>query len=381
MITVEVPDAEMQLVALGDALSSVWSFAIALVITLAWVFAAGLSATRWAEARALLARARSAMAPRTALDVRAEMIGGVVVRGDGAREEGEAPDDAGSVVAVRLYETGSEHRPRGRLETRWREAARTVRVMPFVLRTAAGELVLVEPPRDVALRAPLVIASREAVDRRERLATLSIGMRVFVEAALRANERGQGPYREGAPGFTARPTRATPSMALHVDPPDARPRFWARFYGALTVGLLVGLGVMQVGFYVGLYDLAIHGRPALAQVLSYEPIAHARGRVTLRVDPDRRDVGGLVSTETLPASQGSARLVGTWTRCIAAPGGRVQLGSEVGIDGHGAPIFAAALLVTLLLLAGARSAHRMRRVWYEQPLVEETRPGPLRDTH
>ncbi len=295
---------------------------------------------------------------------------------------GKVEHAPGHDVAFRgeVAQTGTESESSGTWSHVWREAGRQVTVAPFYLVRAAGDRVRVEPEPTALLVDQLDGIVRIDPAHRRRVAELTPGEHVFAFGELREIAEPVAPAPGGRSrtrrGFALGPPRQGP-MLLSSEALGAR--FLAR--SATHRGLAWAAVVAAALFHLSV--LPFHARRLLG---------HDEKGVVLekRIDEYRDGEGDLVQKLVVRLRVAGAEIEEKVSRRDypgispgqALPVRHVPLlpaASVLGPAGtiHGAS--AAATLFYLLLLGAYRAVPRMRRPWYESPVIDHG-TGRLRES-
>jgi hypothetical protein len=211
-------------------------------------------------------------------------------------------DDHDVAVKVSITQEGTESETSGSWYHKWTEVDRTVAAAPFLLELADGQLVRVEPPRNVEVAGAL--DHRRWIDRRHRVLSseLMAGERIFARGRLARSDQavGAGGYRDVEWGWALH--AAGGQMLLSSEPLgdglNARARFH-RDYAWLAVFLLVATQLGLVAFYArcaGDTELAVMSGPRHYQTTDSDGDTHEHyvidvtnphvGRDTIEIDDD-----------------------------------------------------------------------------------------------
>jgi hypothetical protein len=155
-------------------------------------------------------------------------------------------EDHDVAVKVAITQSGSESESSGSWSHSWIEIDREIILAPFLLELASGQLVLVEPPKNVDVADAL--DQKVWIDRNKRVlsAELVPGEQIFARGRLERSDRAApgGVYRDVQWGWALRPTDG--QMLLSSEPLGAGLRKRADFHRRNAYWALVLLLVTQV---------------------------------------------------------------------------------------------------------------------------------------
>jgi hypothetical protein len=319
------------------------------LVAVAWWFArrqAALAAA--AEAAAAGADKRPAPGPAT--------IFGVVV--NEADDESERP-----VVRVSIRQRGKEVKRKRNWAVRWTEVARQTDAKPFLLRTAAGVEVGVEPGADVLLVDQMAETVLDGRDARRRVAAVYPGERVYVSGVLVGGAGGErGPYREE--GRSRLVPAAGGRMLISSEPLTARHLRRQRLFRGVS---MIGLGFFALAqvLFVSYHRLSAEGEVVQAEVVdSYRYVRRSRRNVRPGYAVKVRTPLGMLTSDVEPAlfTQRPATLP-----FLVASAGTYVLGTEPTLpEGRVALIAVLAILLAIFVPAGILQS----RDWWDRRLDE-----------
>ncbi len=173
-------------------------------------------------------------------------------------------EDRDVAVKVRITQAGSEAESSGSWSHSWTEIDREIILAPFYLELANGELVLVEPPKNVDVADALDQKVWINRDRRVLSAELVSGESIFARGRLERSDRAASSagYRDVKWGWALRPTRG--QMLLSSEPLGAGLRQRAAFHRHAAWQALALLLVTQAT--VALFYLRLVGHTEEARV-------------------------------------------------------------------------------------------------------------------
>ncbi len=162
-------------------------------------------------------------------------------------------DDGQPGIVVQVDQQGKEWYHKGTWNHSWNEVSRSIRSRPFLLRTANGELIRVEPSQNVKIHDTLSKTVRHNDTQRSRLAEVSHGEEIHIYGTV-AGVTGaiqQGAYRD--PGSI--PVMTAPrfgAMRISSEQPgesaDKRMRFHRGWAVVLAIWLVFSLTVVHGNF-------------------------------------------------------------------------------------------------------------------------------------
>lgn len=294
------------------------------------------------------------------------------------------PDSTASPVAeVEIVQEANDHTLRNSKWHTWEERQRDVRVRPFYLRCDDGQVVLVEPSRDVLVIDDLeLVATPHLPRRRIQRCVVDAGETVVVYGDLhRAHHpRAQGTYRDAGEGFVLRApdagrmVLATDAIKVRHSERAASLHTWFRFCGALWLAFAM--------FVLAPFALAITvGRHENAR-LDWESNVVIGGNVLSQnhhvetVTTAERKIAGDVPPETFEA----IRKAHFWAEGpVSVPvilnpppfGGYLGREPSLGV----APVIGS-LFAWAFLFFALWAHHRTKYAWYDrEKLSEEGGPG------
>lgn len=179
---------------------------------------------------------------KRALDPNAPLRPGVLhVRGK------VAVDGEGPAVCVRIHQVGEgvQDSPRGWSHA-WSELSRDATAGPFYLEHASGEVIRVEPGKEVFLIDALSRVEQTSDTRRIRIAELTAGEMATIHGSLSEgmHDRMRSPegYRSAPRGWILRPV-GTERMLISTEPLEDRHRKRRFFHAGWLVGFTLALGM------------------------------------------------------------------------------------------------------------------------------------------
>jgi hypothetical protein len=314
--------------------------------------------------RAALARAAAQQAgdrPPTLVEGRDVVLSGVV----------RHVEDQQVAVKVSITQAGTEAESSGSWSHAWTEVDRKIIIAPFLLELADGQLVRVEPPKNVQVADAL--DQQAWIDRTRRVlsAELVAGEHIFARGRLERSDRvvGAGGYRDVEWGWALRATGG--QMLLSSEPLGDGLRQRAQFHHGfawLAVFLLVATQLSLVAFY-----LRCAGRTepaAMTGAHQYETEdSDNNTEEHFAVDVENADIGrdrieiDVRDWASVHALEGAISLPIRF-----ASAGNWNLGAEATIRGlHGA-----VLVVTALVFWGLYGARRASsRPWFRRTVNEK----------
>jgi len=267
---------------------------------------------------------------------------------------------------VEIDQVGEEGKDKHGFHHSWRETARRVRAVPFILRELRGARVRVEPNETAMLVDGLDRVERHGKRHRTKFAELTAGEEIYASGELVPVASG-GAYRGGDETFLLRPP-ARGRMLLSTEPLGARFRrtaTHARYGLTACFVFFVAFALLDLGYHLRMFEG--ERETGVVEVAKARVGKKSRScNVTVRLTDGGR-LESSVAYETCP------RL---------APGSEVPVFVVRGARGfehigRTAGISAVVLVFGSLAFAALVIFHRAgAQPWYERAVVERAR-GPL----
>lgn len=256
----------------------------------------------------------------------------------------------------------------------WRETSCSIQCQPFSLRLSDGTSIGVLPDRRSRLIAALETDRFESAYRVRR-AELRAGDQVWV--------RGELTRDDGTGAWVVRDTAAAP-LELCCVPLDAPPAVWRRFYGWLSLALLVLLVCVSAGLsdYVALLML---GKAEVAEVTGHSTFTRSNKgrssqhyRIHVRVETPNGPLElqpEVRLADHIAASSGQLKTARVIYAMTSPP--ICMVGSHAALD-YSTAFLTLAWLVILALIA--RLTRDERNIpWYESDVVIERGPRSVEE--
>lgn len=176
-------------------------------------------------------------------------------------------EDGGPAVVLRVDQRAREWQYKGSWNHVWEEVQRQQHVRPFIVRTANGTTVRVEPPQGVMLQGEFTSSVRHNHFERTQVFEIKNGAELHVYGVLTgaAQQSTTMAYRAGQAMPTLVATGAAP-MVISTEKPGATARSRAKVHRNMGIALITWL-VIALGFVFSQYvTLALTGEVVQANV-------------------------------------------------------------------------------------------------------------------
>lgn len=177
-------------------------------------------------------------------------------------------DDGGPAVVLRVDQVGTEWQHKGSWSHQWKEVRREFHARPFVLRTASGAAVRVEPPTDAQVHGEFTRVERHGYSQRTHVLELGPGAEVHVYGTLAgAQSSASTAYRAAATTPVLTGTTFAP-MVISTEQPGATARARARVHRNMGVALAAWLVFVTLVVLQSFTVLTLTGDVVLARAVA-----------------------------------------------------------------------------------------------------------------
>jgi hypothetical protein len=176
-------------------------------------------------------------------------------------------DDGGPAVILRVQQRAREWQYKGAWNHAWEEVHRELHVRPFIVRTANGTTVRVEPPNPVQVRGEFTSRVRHNHTERTEVLEIKHGAEIHVYGALSGSSQQSTTmaYRAGGTMPVLSAATAAP-MVISTEKPGAQPRARAKMHRNMGIALAAWLLIAVTMVFQQFVVLAVTGDVVQAQV-------------------------------------------------------------------------------------------------------------------
>ena len=347
---------------IGAAWVPVWAYGVNLALPLA------IAVTLLVRSFRLRRRANAASVVERGAD-RPPAIGQEVVRGVVETEKDPA-------VRVTVLQAGSESKHKKSWSTQWRETKRTVEAHPFVLVTASGARIAVEPDTSVELVDDLDQIERLEYRLRAKRAELTRGEQAIVLGTVTtriAPGRGMG-YRDAGQELVMRPGPSGMSISTHgLEAPLRKAAALRSRWAVIMLVMMVGAQLAAIRWHLASWTG--HVESAVVVRRWQRMVKTKKGfrweySVVYRLASDGREVENGAEADDYPYLT-EGRVIPVWVSpAMTTLGG--------GPTENGWFFFLPAVVLAGTLI-GAIAAINNSKPWYERRALTDSRSGRLAD--